>query len=85
MDGTELGGRKKRAPKLLQDLEHKSYKEWLREVGMFRLEERRLKGDLAILHIYLKGGFSQAQVALFSQVKRHRTKGNGLRLCQGKF
>lgn len=64
---------------MVKDLEGKPCGEWLRSLGLFRLEKKRLRADVTgVFNIFTRGR-GGAGSHLFALVTSDRTQGNGMK------
>ena len=70
---------------MLRGLQHLPYKDRLRELGLFSLEKRRLRGDLIAAFQDLQGASKQEGRQLLERADNSRTWGNGVKLKEGRL
>ncbi|KAK4822461.1 hypothetical protein QYF61_015467 [Mycteria americana] len=75
----------RRDTKMIQGVEALSYEDRLRELGLFSLEKRRLRGDLIAAFQYLKGAYRKDGDRLFSKACCDRTRSDGFKLKEVRF
>jgi len=70
---------------MIKGMEHLSYEERLRELGLLCLEKSTLRGDLIAVFQYLKVVHKKDGDKLFSRACCNRTKGNVFKIEEGRF
>jgi len=72
----------RRATKLVQGLKNRPYQERLKILGLYSLEQRRLRGDLIEMYKILTGRENIDYTQFFTLAPtHHNTRGHSLRLC----
>ncbi|KAJ7418785.1 hypothetical protein WISP_57545 [Willisornis vidua] len=79
-EGQPVGVSPEEATKLIRRMEHLSYEERLGQLGLFRMEKRRLWDDLIVAFKYLKEAYKKDGEGLFVRASSDRTRGNGSKL-----
>jgi len=74
-----------RAQKMLRGLEHLSYEERLRELGLLRLMKRRIWQDLIVTFQYLKVAYGKDGEGHFVWECSDRTRENGFKQKERRF
>ena len=69
---------------MIQGLGSLPYEERLRELGLFSLERRRLRGDIITMFQDLKGGYKEDGDSVFTRSHMEKTRGNGYKLLLGR-
>ena len=64
---------------------HLPYEDRLRELSLFSLEKRRLRGDLTAAFQYLKGAYKREGNQLFERIDNSRMRGNCFNLKEGRY
>ena len=70
---------------MIREMEHLSCEERLRQLGLFSLEKRKLRGYLIVAFQYLKWDDKRAGEGHFTRACSDRTRGNGFKLRDGRF
>ncbi|KAK4818612.1 hypothetical protein QYF61_016583 [Mycteria americana] len=84
-DVDRLERAQRRATKMMKGLGSLPCEDRLRELGLFSLEKRRLRGDLITMFQYLKGGYKEDGDSLFTRSHLEKTRGNECKLLLGRF
>ncbi|CAM5166280.1 unnamed protein product [Natator depressus] len=75
----------RRATRMIQGMENLFYERRLKELGLFNLTKRRLRGDMIALYKYIRGINTREGEKLFKLSTNVDTRTNGYKLATRKF
>ncbi|CAM4504902.1 unnamed protein product [Lepidochelys kempii] len=75
----------RRATRMIRGMENVSYEGRLKELGLFSLNKRRLRGDMIALYKYIRGINTGEGEELFKLSNNVDTRTNGYKLATRKF
>ncbi|CAM5073177.1 unnamed protein product [Natator depressus] len=75
----------RRATRMIREMENLSYERRLKELGLFSLTKRRLRGDMIALYKYIRRINTGEGEELFKLSTNVDTRTNGYNLVTGKF
>ncbi|CAM5112173.1 unnamed protein product [Natator depressus] len=75
----------RRVTRMIQGMENLSYERRLKELGLFSLTKRRLRGDMIALYKYIRGINTGEGEELFKLSTNVDTRTNGYKLATRKF
>ena len=75
----------RRATRMIRGQQGRPYEERLRDLNLFSLHKRRLRGDLMACYKLVRGDWQALGESLFSQALPGVTRNNGQKLAEGKF
>uniref|UniRef100_A0A674KBD5 Reverse transcriptase domain-containing protein n=1 Tax=Terrapene triunguis TaxID=2587831 RepID=A0A674KBD5_9SAUR len=84
-DELKLERVQRRATRMIRGMENLSYEKRLKELGLFSLTKRRLRGDRIALFKYIRGINTKEGEELFQLSTNVDTRTNGYKLAMGKF
>ncbi|KAF7236107.1 RNA-directed DNA polymerase from mobile element jockey [Varanus komodoensis] len=84
-DIARLESVQRRATRLVAGLQGMPYEARLRELGLFILEKRRLRGDLLVTYRYVRGCLTEVGRDLFSPAEEGRRRSNGAKLREPRI
>ncbi|CAM4521747.1 unnamed protein product [Lepidochelys olivacea] len=75
----------RRATRMIRGMENLSYERRLKELGLFSLTKRRLRGDMIAFYKYIRGINAREGEELFKLITNVETRTNGYKLATRKF